>query len=188
MRILLAFRVFITALLDAVAAEQFRRILRAEEAPAVEAPPRERGASAPPPAPRPVPVRPQPAGRSEALTLLAALQREARLIDIVKEPLVDYSDAQIGAAARQVLRDCAAVLDRMFALQPLLEQPEGSSVEVPRGYDPLRFRLTGRVAGEPPLPGRLVHPGWKATRCEIPEWSGSTEAAHVVAPAEVEIA
>jgi hypothetical protein len=44
--------------------------------------------------------------RSEALNLLAAMQREARFVDFIREPLDGYSDAQIGAAARTVHRDC----------------------------------------------------------------------------------
>ena len=67
----------------------------------------------------PAPVRPVPAAppaaepaprRSDAITLLAALQREARFVDLVQEPLGEYSDDQIGAAARDVLRDCREVL------------------------------------------------------------------------------
>ena len=34
---------------------------------------------------------------------------------------------------------------------------------------------------------RLLFPGWRAKRCEVPEWTGSDEAALVVAPAEVEL-
>jgi len=125
--------------------------------------------------------------RSEAVTLLATLQREARLVDIVKEPLAHYTDAQIGAAARDVLRDCGRVLDRLFELRPLVEQTEGAAVEVPAGYDTGRYRLTGNVAGSPPFRGRLVHHGWIATRCELPSWSGSPASQLVVAPQEVEL-
>ena len=81
-----------------------------------------------------------------------------------------------------------AVLDRLFALQPLVEQEEGSLVEVPAGYDPGRYRLTGNIGGTPPFRGRLVHHGWLATRCELPTWSGSAAAQMVVAPEEVEVA
>ena len=57
--------------------------------------------------------------RSDALTLLSVLQREARLIDFLKEEIAGYADAQIGAAVRDVHRDAAAALDRLFALKPL---------------------------------------------------------------------
>src|SRR5688500_1390014 len=54
---------------------------------------------------------PSKAVRSEAITLLAALQREGRLVDFLKESLADYSDAQIGAVARDLHRDCGKVVE-----------------------------------------------------------------------------
>jgi hypothetical protein len=125
--------------------------------------------------------------RNDAITLLAALQREARFVDMIKEPLGDYTDAQVGAAARDVLRDCRRVVDRLFGLRPLVDQAEGSEVEVPAGYDPGRYRVTGEVAGAPPFRGRLVHHGWMATQCELPTWSGSAKSIMIVAPEEVEV-
>ncbi len=186
MRLGLAIRVFFQVLGSATAARAVEEALECLR----------RGASAEVPAPaQPAPRASvaeagaaRPAGRSDAVSLLATLQREARLIDMIKEPLGNYSDAQVGAAARDVLRDCGRVLDRLFALQPLVEQEEGSQVEVPAGYDPGRYRLTGNVGGTPPFRGRLVHHGWLATRCELPTWSGSAAAQMVVAPEEVEVA
>ncbi|MCO6045483.1 DUF2760 domain-containing protein [Aeoliella sp. ICT_H6.2] len=137
--------------------------------------------------PKPQPPKPQPPVRSEAITLLATLQREARFVDIVSESLDGYSDAQIGAAARDVLRDCGKVIERMFALQPFAAKTEGEQIEVPAGYDAAEFRLTGNVSAQPPVTGELVHAGWKATKCEVPKWSGSKQAALVVAPAEVQV-
>jgi hypothetical protein len=125
--------------------------------------------------------------RSEALTLLATLQREARLIDFIKEDLSAYDDAQIGAAVRDIHRDCAVVLERLFALRPLHDQEEGARVEIPAGFHPGRIKLTGRVSGQPPFRGIVTHQGWEATRCSLPEWSGEGEAARVIAPAEVEM-
>jgi hypothetical protein len=150
--------------------------------------------SAPPRMPEP-PARPvakkppaaKPPARSDAITLLAALQREARFVDFIQEPLTGYTDAQIGAAARDVHRDCGAVLARMFALRPAVSDEEGKEVEVPAGFDSGRWRLTGNVTGEPPFRGRLVHPGWEATTCELPTWSGTAAAQRIVAPAEVEL-
>jgi hypothetical protein len=121
------------------------------------------------------------------LTLLAALQREARFVDLVKEPLDSYSDEQIGAAARNVLRDCSVVLDRFFELKPLVGKAEGEPLEVPAGYDPTKFRVVGNVSGSPPFQGRLVHCGWEASSVTLPAWTGSNDSAKVVAPAEVEI-
>ncbi len=137
---------------------------------------------------KPAPAK-QPAKvvRSEAITLLATLQREARFIDFIKEPLDSYGDAQIGAAVRDVHRDCAKVLDRLFAIRSLVEQEEGSPVEVPPGFDAGRYRLTGNVVGDPPFHGRLVHHGWEAAEVQLPAWSGTQLSARVVAPVEVEL-
>ncbi len=131
--------------------------------------------------------------RSDALTLLAVLQREARLVDFLKEEIAGYADAQIGAAVRDVHRDAGAALERMFALRPVVEQAEGSEVAVPAGAggaggaDGGRFRMVGNVGGQAPARGRLQHAGWQATRVEVPTFTGSADAARVVAPAEVEV-
>ena len=137
--------------------------------------------------PAPAKQPPKPA-RSEAITLLATLQREARFVDFIKEPLDSYSDAQIGAAVRDVHRDCAKVLDRLFAIRAMVDQEEGSPIEVPAGFDAGRYRLTGNVAGDPPFHGRLVHHGWEAAEVQLPAWSGTQLSARVVAPVEVELA
>jgi hypothetical protein len=182
MRIWLAIRVFFRVLLSAAAARAVCEALDGAT-PAVAAEP----PAAAPRARVAEPVAAKPARRSDAISLLATLQREARLIDIVKEPLGNYTDAQVGAAARDVLRDCGRVIDRLFELRPLVDLEEGSPVEVPAGYDTGRYRLTGNVTGTPPFRGRLVHHGWIAARCELPSWSGSAEARMIVAPEEVEV-
>jgi hypothetical protein len=125
--------------------------------------------------------------RSEAIALLAALQREARLVDLVKQPLGQFSDEQIGAAARNVLGDSAAVLDRFFGIEPVAAGEEGTVCDVPAGYDPARYKLAGAVEGRGPFRGRLVHQGWRATVVKLPAWTGSREGALVIAPAEVEV-
>jgi hypothetical protein len=139
-----------------------------------------------PPLPAPAPAKKEPV-RSEALTLLAVLQREARLIDFLMEPIAAFPDAQIGAAVRGVHKDCSAALERLFAIQPLRSEPEDAPIEVPAGYDPAQFRLIGAAAGPTPVRGKLTHPGWKAARCELPEWNGRPEAALVLAPCEIQL-
>lgn len=176
-RILLAIRVFFRTLFDAAAARQVDQLLRG-------APPA--GGRVSPPRPKQPSAPPAPA-RSDALTLLATLQREARLVDFLKEPLEGYSDAQIGSAAREVHRDGAKALERLFALRPVVPNMEGAEVEVPAGFDAGRYRLVGNVTGEPPFRGRMVHHGWEATACELPGFSGTAAAAAVVAPVEVEL-
>ena len=181
----LAFRCFFAVLFGGVAVDRAERLLGStlsDEATDTE-PTKRQEPSAAAPTPAPPPAK----SRSDALTLLAALQRESRFLDIVNEPLGDYSDEQVGAAARDVIRDASSVLQRMFDLQPVVAQEEGTSFEVPAGYDPATYRLSGSVVGEAPYEGSLVHHGWRANRCELPEWSGADEAAQVVAPAEIEV-
>ena len=132
------------------------------------------------------PVIEKPA-RSEALTLLAALQREARLVDFLMEPLDGYSDQQVAAAVRDIQADSRKVLERMFAPKPLHSENEGAKITVPAGFDAGAFKLTGNVVGEAPYNGELMHPGWTATKVDVPVWKGSDETANIIAPAEVEL-
>jgi len=162
----LAFRTFFRLFGDADFAERVRALFTEEAAPAAGAVVEK---------------------RSPAVTLLATLQREARFLDFVMEPLDDYGDAQVGAAARDVHRDLGTVVQRIFAPEPLTGDEEGSRVRVPAGFDPSRYRLTGNVAGEPPFEGALRHHGWKAGKCEMPAWTGGADSAQVVAPSEVEV-
>jgi hypothetical protein len=177
-RLVLAVRLFFQILLHQEVAERARQLV----------PPAEEGEAVHAESPSGSAAQPAAMRRSEAITLLATLQREARLVDFVTESIDGYSDAQIGAAAREVHRGCAHVLRRIFDLQPLRTEAEGTPLDLPADYDAQRFRLSGHVAGQGPYRGRLVHPGWQATQCELPQWTGSDAAANIVAPAEVEIA
>ena len=178
-RIWLAIRIFFLTLFRPDVARQAAEMLAAKT-PMVEA------KAAPAPTATAAATAKQPA-RSDAVTLLATLQREARLVDFVQEPLDAYSDAQIGAAVRDVHRECGKVLARLFGLRPILAAAENAAVEVPAGFDGGRYRLTGNVTGQPPFHGRLVHHGWEAEKCQLPAWSGTDAAARVVAPVEVEL-
>ena len=179
MRLFLAFRIFFLALFSGSAARRMAAALPGDP------PAQSTGSSAKESAPAP-PQPPSPS-RSEALTLLATLQREARFVDFISEPLDDYSDAQVGAASRDVHRDCAAAIGRLFALEPVLSQEEGSQVEIPQGFDPATYKLTGNVVGEAPFSGQLVHGGWRATKCDLPSWNGSDDTACIIVPADVEL-
>jgi hypothetical protein len=185
-RLILAFQAFFRVLFSAEIAQQVEQVLKGTlSAPApAGAPPRQPAPEPPRPA-APVAPAPKAPARSDALTVLAALQREGRLVDFLKESLEGATDAQIAGAVRDVHRDCAQVLERMFAFRPVVAQEEGSTVEV--SSDAERFRLVGNVTGSPPFRGTLVHAGWEASKCELPTWSGSPAAARVVAPAEVEL-
>ena len=185
-RILLAIRVFFAVLFNGDTATRVARALLGAASPPVPE------AETPRPAPTPTPEeRPRPEPRrptqSEAVTLLATLQREARLVDFLKEDLTGYTDDQVGAAVRAIHQDAAKVLDRLFDIQPVIADEEGARVEVPMGFDAARYRLTGKVTGTAPFHGTLRHHGWEAGKCELPQFTGSETGAKMIAPAEVEV-
>lgn len=181
MSIGVAFQAFFAALFNQSSAERIRAAL------ADSGDPKLTQASAPTPAaedkPAAKPVAPEPK-RSDALTLLSTLQREARLLDLVQESLDSFEDAQIGAAAREVLNDTRKTLDRMFSIQPLCEKEEGESISVESGASPNRIRLVGKSEGQS---GVIAHRGWQAARCEVPKWTGKSEEALLLAPTEIEV-
>src|SRR4029077_6144348 len=92
---------------------------------------------------------PKPSG--VPLRLLALLQREGRLVDFLLEDIQAYPDAQIGAAVRDIHRQCRRLLNEHLVLEPVLPQAEGATVEVPPGFDPSAIQLTGNVTGQPPF-------------------------------------
>lgn len=132
------------------------------------------------------PEPPRPTQRNDALTLLGILQRDARLVDFLQESVDDYSDEEVGAAVRELHRDCAATIERLFAIRRASAKEEGSAIEAPAGFDPARYAFTGAIPASPPFRGRLAHAGWVATRCDVPVWKGPEESARVIAPTVIE--
>ena len=127
---------------------------------------------------------PKPSGAP--LRLLTLLQREGRLLDFLMEDVQAYSDAQIGAAVRDIHRSCRKALQDHLVLEPVLNDAEGAEVTVPAGFDPSAMRLTGNVTGQPPFRGALRHHGWRVREVKLaPPPSGQDE--FVVQPAEVEL-
>ena len=177
-RLGVAFRAFFAALGSRERAERIGAALEGTALPKID----ERAKTQPP-----ARLEPPAPARSDAITLLAALQREARLVDLIKQPLADFTDEQIGAAARNVLGDAAGVLDRFFDLRPVAAGEEGADCEVPKSYDPAKYKLAGAVEGAGPFRGKLAHHGWQATSVKLPAWTGSIESALVIAPAEVDV-
>jgi Domain of unknown function (DUF2760) len=180
-RILTAFRAFFGTLFYRETAKRVRDALSIPSLVVDEARPQ----------PESQPVETGPLERrplqNEAITLLATLQREARLVDFFKEDLSTYSDEQVGAAVREIHRDSKSVLDRFFSIKPIRDDAEEALIELPAGYDAARYRLTGKLSGTPPFQGILRHHGWEATRCELPAFTGNESAAKTIAPAEVEV-
>ncbi len=179
MRIGLAFRAFFVSLFQPAKAKRIQSAL--DDEPTAVPKKIESGSERK----LPEPLKPPTPDRSDALTLLSALQREARFLDLVNESLDQYSDAQVGAAARDVLRDTKAVLQRMFELKPLADVGEGENMTMNATSSALRFRVVGKQVG---ADARVVvvHPGWQATRVQLPQWVGIREDQFVLAPIEVE--
>jgi hypothetical protein len=128
-----------------------------------------------------------PAKQSGApLRVLSLLQRQGRLLDFLLEDIQGYQDAQVGAAVRDIHRQCQAALKEHLVLQPVVEKKEGESVNVPVGFDPAAIRVIGNVTGEPPYQGVLQHHGWRVKEIKLtPPPAGQDE--FVLQPAEVEI-
>lgn len=184
-RIWLATKLFFLVLLKREIAERARQLHEssATAAPPAVAPQSPAAAQKTPAAAVPAPTVP---ARSDALTLLEALQREARLIDFLQEEISSYTDDQVGGAVREVHQGCRAVLDRMFGIRPVRNEAEGTRVTVDEETPAAHTRLVGKVPEQRPVTGVLVHAGWKAERCQIPQWNGTPQTASVLAPAEVE--
>jgi hypothetical protein len=125
---------------------------------------------------------PKPSGAP--LRLLTLLQREGRLIDFLLEDIQHADETTIGAAVKEIHRQCKEVLEEHLVLEPILDKPEGTDVEVPAGFDPSAIRLTGNVTGEPPFKGSLLHHGWRVKEIKLaPTPEGHDE--FVLAQAEV---
>ncbi len=123
---------------------------------------------------------------ASGLLLLSALQREGRLIDFLQQDIAQFSDEEVGTAARVVHSGCKKILNQYLELAPAVPQEEGSPMTVPKGFDVQRTRLTGNVAGQPPYQGTLKHHGWVTKQIKLPAPSEALDP-RVLAPAEVEL-
>lgn len=140
---------------------------------------------APAVAPRPAPMPAADKG-DRAVQILSILQRDGRLIDFFTEDISPYSDAQIGAAVRDLQQSCRQSLERYVKLEPVLDSAEGESVTVQEGFDPSTIKLVGSVAGKPPVRGLLRHRGWRVKEVNLPPLLDGS-ARTIIAPAEVEV-
>ncbi|HXG64460.1 MAG TPA: DUF2760 domain-containing protein [Blastocatellia bacterium] len=177
-RISYAFRTFFSILSSGEIPEDVAQEL--VEPPAQAAP-------APLPAPAPAPQPEKPADSADrAVQMLAILQRDGRLIDFFTEDIAPYSDAQIGAAVRNLHQSCRETLERYVKLEPVIASEEGQPVTVQDPVDPAAVKLIGNVTGGPPLRGLLRHRGWRVSAVNLPPLPEGTGRS-VIAPAEVEI-
>jgi hypothetical protein len=61
-------------------------------------------------------------------------------------------------------------------------------VQVPAGYAVDEYRLVGKIAGQAPFSGVLVHRGWKTDMVKLPQLLPSAPGQlPAIAPAEVEL-
>jgi hypothetical protein len=155
------------------------------------------GAPTPPvpvasPAPAPAPIAIQPPApttnqaEAEIVAFFGLLQEKGRLVDFLMEDVTAYEDAEVGAAARVIHQGCRQVLQQYFKISAISEAQEGTEVTVPAGYSPDQYRLVGKLTGEPPFTGTLLHKGWKTEFVKLPRIV-VTERLPAIAPAEVEL-
>ncbi|MGM0418165.1 MAG: DUF2760 domain-containing protein [Thermodesulfobacteriota bacterium] len=120
------------------------------------------------------------------LHILSVLQEDGRFLDFLSEDLSDYDDQDIGAAVRSIHKGCNDGLKKYVELKPLLEEEEESLIEVPKNFNPDKYKLTGKVVGNPPFKGTIRHRGWRASNINMPELK-KTDNAELLVPAEVEV-
>jgi uncharacterized protein DUF2760 len=125
---------------------------------------------------------------SEVVNFLAILQERGRLVDFLMDDITGYNDAQVGAAGRVLHEGCKAVLLEHFGIRPMREEGEGSKVTIPTGYAPDDYRLVGKITGQVPFTGTLVHHGWRVEWVKLPRLlRASADRLPAIAPAEVEL-
>ncbi len=139
---------------------------------------------------KPAPLPPVAANQAEAevVAFLATLQEKGRLVDFLMDDIAAYDNAQVGAAARVVHQGCQAALREHFAIRPIRDENEGTGVTVAAGYPADEYRLVGKIGGEAPFTGTLVHRGWKTESVKLPRIvRAGGDRLPTIAPAEVEL-
>ena len=126
------------------------------------------------------------ASAQPAVQLLALLQKEGRLVDFLREDISGFTDAEVGAAAREVHAGCRRMSDERIDLEPILQEAEGAAVEIPADFDASAITLIGAVPAEGPYRGTVRARGWRVTRLQLPTVPPGADAS-VAAPAEVEL-
>jgi hypothetical protein len=146
------------------------------------------------PAPTPAPVAAQPPppaanqAEAEVVAFVGLLQEKGRLVDFLMEDVAPYDDKQVGAAARVIHQGCREVLNDSFKITPISQAEEGSRITVPASYAADEYRLLGKISGDPPFTGTLLHKGWKTESVKLPRILKSDEKRlPSIAPAQVEL-
>ncbi|MFK7871919.1 MAG: DUF2760 domain-containing protein [Oligoflexales bacterium] len=116
-------------------------------------------------------------------SFLGLLQKEGRFLDFVMDDVAQYSDEEIGAAARLVHQGCHRLMDQYFQIQAVEEQAEGSRISLTDNYDANHYKVVGSATL--PCQGVLTHAGWKVMECSLPQPVGKHH--FIMAQAEVEV-
>jgi hypothetical protein len=142
----------------------------------------------PPPSPQVVAAREEATQAGGALVLLSRLQEKGRFIDFLMEDITAFPDAQVAAATRVVHLGCATVLREYFDITPLHAGKEGERISVD-AVDPGRYRLSGKVAGNGPYAGVVVHRGWRTAKLALPRFTRPIDSAspNIITPIEVDV-
>ncbi len=130
--------------------------------------------------------------KQAVIGLISTLQQKGRLLDFLMDDVSKYTDTQVAAAARVVHQGCSGVLRDYFDIKPVTASREGSALTLDKDFDARSYRLLGRVVGEPPFSGKLLHKGWLTTEVKLPQQieladNASPVPGHIIAPAEVEL-
>ncbi|MDI1480046.1 DUF2760 domain-containing protein [Polyangium sp. y55x31] len=135
---------------------------------------------------KPEPEKPAAPDLSPALSLLALLQREGRLVDFLEQDIATFPDADIGAAVRVVHEGCRKALHDHVTIVPVRSEEEGQKVTLEAGFSPAEVKLTGNVQGKPPYRGTVQHRGWRVAEIHLPTPTAGHDP-KILAPAEVEL-
>jgi hypothetical protein len=132
-------------------------------------------------------IDPPSRAEAEVISFLAALQEKGRLVDFLMDDVTAFEDAQVGAAARVVHEGCRAALNEVFTIVPVTESAEGTTISVPAKHRADEYRLTGKLSGQAPFNGTIVHRGWRTTKTKLPQIIVPEGEVPCIAPAEIEV-
>lgn len=119
--------------------------------------------------------------------LLALLQKQGRFVDFMQHNIDHYSDDEIAAAARVVHQGCQKVLREYCRFDTIHSAQEGQLVSLEADmFDTREIVLSGNVANQRPLTGKLIHRGWKLVALNFPILTGDAKP-EVIQPARIEI-
>jgi multidrug efflux pump subunit AcrA (membrane-fusion protein) len=127
--------------------------------------------------------------QAELVQFLSLLQKHGRFLDFVMGDITRYPDDRVGAAARVVHEGCAKTIKDYFDIRPIMNEDEGSNVEIADPQQSSRtIRLLGASGEDHPQKGRLVHRGWQTLKVDLPQRPRQTsDDLRVIAPAEIEV-